>query len=107
MEWRKFLFLCVPQSVKTKETNPTRPGSPTSCKQALSKNSEKSDFFLKPEEAFVQLKREINVLGFWHTNNSPGFIRIIHLVITKQLKIKFAKRRVPFADTKTSKCKSM
>ena len=82
MEWRKFLFLCVPQSVKTKETNPTRPGSPTSCKQALSKNSEKSDFFLKPEEAFVQLKREINVLGFWHTNNSPGFIRIIHLVIT-------------------------
>ena len=27
--------MCVPQSVKTKETNPTRPGSPTPCKQAL------------------------------------------------------------------------
>ena len=30
-------FFCFvsPQSVKTKETNPTRPGSPTPCKQAL------------------------------------------------------------------------
>ena len=28
-------MFCVPQSVKTKETNPTRPGSPTPCKQAL------------------------------------------------------------------------
>ena len=33
--WGKFLLFCVPQSVKTKETNPTRPGSPTPCKQAL------------------------------------------------------------------------
>ena len=24
--WGKFLLFCVPQSVKTKETNPTRPG---------------------------------------------------------------------------------
>ena len=31
----KFLLFCVHQSVKTKETNPTRPGSPTPCKQAL------------------------------------------------------------------------
>ena len=31
---RSRLF-CVPQSVKTKETYPTRPGSPTPCKQAL------------------------------------------------------------------------
>ena len=30
----KFLLFCVPQSVKTKETYPTRPGSPTPCKQA-------------------------------------------------------------------------
>ena len=29
-------MFCVPQRVKTKETNPTRPGSPTPCKQALS-----------------------------------------------------------------------
>ena len=34
--WGKFLLFCVPQSVKTKETYPTRPGSPTPCKQALS-----------------------------------------------------------------------
>ena len=34
--WGKFLLFCVPQSVKTKETNPTRPGSPTPCKQSLS-----------------------------------------------------------------------
>ena len=33
--WRRFLLLRVPQSVKTKETNPTRPGSPTPCKQAV------------------------------------------------------------------------
>ena len=31
----RFLLFCVPQSVKTKETNPTRPGFPTPCKQAL------------------------------------------------------------------------
>ena len=31
----RFLLFCVPHSVKTKETNPTRPGSPTPCKQAL------------------------------------------------------------------------
>ena len=33
--WGRFLLFCPPQSVKTKETNPTRPGSPTPCKQAL------------------------------------------------------------------------
>ena len=33
--WGRFLLFCVRQSVKTKETNPTRPGSPTPCKQAL------------------------------------------------------------------------
>ena len=32
--WGKFLLFCAPQGVKTKETNPTRPGSPTPCKQA-------------------------------------------------------------------------
>ena len=32
----KVSLFCVPQSVKTKETNPIRPGSPTPCKQALS-----------------------------------------------------------------------
>ena len=35
VQWGKFLLFCVPQSVKTKETNPTRLGSPTPCKQAL------------------------------------------------------------------------
>ena len=34
--WGKFLLFCVPQSEKTKETYPTRPGSRTPCKQALS-----------------------------------------------------------------------
>ena len=33
--WGRFLLFCVPQSVETKETNPTRPGSPTPCKQGL------------------------------------------------------------------------
>ena len=31
----RFLLFCVAQTVKTKETNPTRPGSPTPRKQAL------------------------------------------------------------------------
>ena len=35
VQWGRFLLFCVLQSVKTKETNPTRPGSPTPCKQAL------------------------------------------------------------------------
>ena len=39
--WGRFLLFCVPQSVKTKETNPTRPGSPTPCKEALSLEKEK------------------------------------------------------------------
>ena len=37
VQWGKFLLFCVPQSVKTKETYSTRPGSPTPCKQALSR----------------------------------------------------------------------
>ena len=36
VRWGRFLLFCAPQSVKTKETNPTRPASPTPCKQALS-----------------------------------------------------------------------
>ena len=35
VKWRWFLLFCVPQSVKTQESNPTRPGSPTPCKQGL------------------------------------------------------------------------
>ena len=35
LEKYPLVLFCVPQSVKTKETNPTRPGSPTPCKQAL------------------------------------------------------------------------
>ena len=40
VQWGKFPLFCVPQSVKTKETNPIGPGSLTPCKQALTK-----DFF--------------------------------------------------------------
>ena len=36
VSWGWFLLFCVPQSVKTKETDPTRQGSPTPCKQSLS-----------------------------------------------------------------------
>ena len=35
--WGRLLLFCVRQSVKTKETNPTRPGSATPCKQAPSR----------------------------------------------------------------------
>ena len=35
VQWGRFLLFCVRQSVKTKETYPTRPGSPTPCKQGL------------------------------------------------------------------------
>ena len=33
--WGRFLLFCVLQSVKTKETYPSRPGSLTPCKQGL------------------------------------------------------------------------
>ena len=36
VSWGWILLSCVPKSVKTKETNPTRPGSTTPCKQAIS-----------------------------------------------------------------------
>ena len=49
-------FFCfVPQSVKTKETNPTRPGSPTPCKQGLSKDLTPGDLtvaLLKAAQAY-------------------------------------------------------
>ena len=46
VQWGRFLLFCVPQSVKTKETNPTRPGFPTPCKQALTlETSEMSAIF--------------------------------------------------------------
>ena len=33
--WGRFLLFCVPQNVKTKETNPTRPGSPLNVNRLL------------------------------------------------------------------------
>ena len=33
--WGRFLLFCVPQNVKTKETNPTRPGSPLNVNRPL------------------------------------------------------------------------
>ena len=35
VQWGRFLLFWVPQSVKTKETNPTRLGSQPPCKRAL------------------------------------------------------------------------
>ena len=49
VQWGKFLLFCVPQSVKTKETYPTRPGSPTPCKQALSYSTNASGAEQMPE----------------------------------------------------------
>ena len=42
VQWGRFLLFCVHQSVKTKETYPTRPGSPTPCKQGLSQSISQS-----------------------------------------------------------------
>ena len=58
VKWGKFLLFCVPQSVKTKETNPTRPGSPTPCKQAPKFYYEPikllNDLLTSPETGFVR-----------------------------------------------------
>ena len=44
-------MFCVPKSVKTKETNPTRPGYPTPCKQSLRKlRAEKEQFAARESE---------------------------------------------------------
>ena len=56
MEWGRFLLFCLPQSVRTKETNPTRPGSPTPCKQDLKRETSFSFLFTRfLEEMFVFL----------------------------------------------------
>ena len=63
VQWGKFLLFCVPQSVKTKETYPTRPGSPTPCKQAL--NLQKA---YKYDQTNIQLRVSwIFDLIFWTT----------------------------------------
>ena len=43
VQWGKFLLFCAPQSVKIKETYPTRPGCPTPCKQGLRNGTDKND----------------------------------------------------------------
>ena len=71
-------FFCFvspsPQSVKTKETNPTRPGSPTPCKQALSSLGGRSDDPVLPQcwpnqtaEISVLIDRKITVDKPKHT----------------------------------------
>ena len=56
-----FFLFCVPQSVKTKETNPTRPGSPTPCKQAL-----RLKFTKKPWNMFISCRHFQFSFDFFH-----------------------------------------
>ena len=58
VQWGKFLLFCVPQSVKTKETNPTRLGSPTPCKQAL------NALFLKEKHSWKKRKNILHICIF-------------------------------------------
>ena len=81
--WGKFLLFCVPQRVKTKETYPTRPGSPTPCKQAL--RQQFCVVVVHKRQRNVQIKCDarakllfcfINLLSFKkqynkHTDHSP------------------------------------
>ena len=67
VRWGKFLLFCVPRSVKTKVTYPTRPGSPTPCKQAHKRCS-----ILSPIGGFHAISGDTNNNGeinkFWWTN---------------------------------------
>ena len=46
-------FVLCPQSVKTKETNPTRPGSPTPCKQGLKRQTSQLHILFMEELSYV------------------------------------------------------
>ena len=63
----KFLLFCVLQSVKRKETNPTRPGSPTPCKQGLSLKERKFIFFTEVFTAVVVVQ-----IGSFNNDNGDG-----------------------------------
>ena len=72
--WARFLLFCVPQSVKTKETNPNRPGSPTPCKQALrfsgDEKVKKSNSLTRQNNNFARASR-FSVLFFAVTARLP------------------------------------
>ena len=54
--WGRFLLFCVPQSVKTKETNTTRPESPTPCKQARKSEKKKNNNTCSKQFPFSNMK---------------------------------------------------
>ena len=64
VQWGKFLLFCVRQSVKTKETYPSGPGSLTPCKQALTK-----DFFFVLYNEVTVAWNSIKVMLHWTIRN--------------------------------------
>ena len=85
MEWGRFLLFCVLQSVKTKETNPTRPGSPTRCKQALS--------------YLFRTNRPIRLTQCCTQFKSPGFK--IHCVLYLHHNVAFSFKCMEIPETKS------
>ena len=71
VQWGRFLLFCVHQSVKTKESNPTRPGSPTPCKQALCLNKTWLDVTPSSFNIYIYIKNdECNLVIFPEILNS-------------------------------------
>ena len=63
-------MFCVPQSVKTKETNPTRPGSPTPCKQALILKQKLADNAKSQRRAWYMYRVKTYIINYGKKHNA-------------------------------------
>ena len=71
VRWGRLLLFCVPQSVKTKETNPTRPGPPLHLNRPLvSKHT---------HESGVACERDLlGFPGLRYSQQAPGGLALTH-----------------------------
>ena len=94
-------MFCVPQSVKTKETNPTRPGSPTPCKQALKLLVTHVVFILVSTDQ-MSCKSQSSVTNIYRTLKLPVTHVVFTLVSTDQLSYKSQSSVTIFIKLKTT-----
>ena len=100
VKWGRFLLFCVPQSVKTKETNPTRPGSPTPCKQALKSYLDcilRSGVIFSFASLFLWLEREKNNAWYIHLTSRQPHPNLHNLTSARPVML-LANKRLPYGN---------